>query len=194
MDFSFYFLVIIIQYFSDRDLSEMRNRLNLSSNNLLKKGKIMSKKKKKLKKQLKKQAKREQKFLTYVDKTLSTSHYNMLKDLEKIQADLEFTDKVAKKRAKKKSKGDLDAYYEYYNNDKTRLKIREAKMKELGSDDFYGRFMNFIDNIAPIIKLIARLVQAIVVAIMSMTKFKVYANEDQIRKLERTYALAMAFA
>ena len=147
----------------------------------------MSKKKKKLKKQLKKQMKNQQKFLNYVDKTLSKSHYNMMKDLE-------YTDEIAKKKAKKKAKGDIEKYWEYYNNDPARLKIREAKMKELGSDDFYGRFMNFAENIAPIIKLAARLVQAIVVAIMSMTKFKVYASDDSLRKLERTYALAMAFA
>lgn len=154
----------------------------------------MSKKKKKLKKQLKKQMKNQQKFLNYVDKTLSKSHYNMMKDLDKIQKDLEYTDEIAKKKAKKKAKGDIEKYWKYYNNDPARLKIREAKMKELGSDDFYGRFMNFAENIAPIIKLAARLVQAIVIAIMSMTKFKVYASDDSLRKLERTYALAMAFA
>ena len=140
----------------------------------------MSKKKGKKKKSIS--------ILQEVDKSLNGTYEDLMQEIEVMQLQLNIADNKARKKAKKKGKKNPT----YYNYDKLRKEAREEVIRKMEGDNFLDRIYKILNDIAPVITIIARLVASLILAILSFTRIKVNIKPETLEKLNVVYKKAMA--
>jgi hypothetical protein len=142
----------------------------------------MAKKKKKGKK------KKNISMLKEIDSTLNGTYEELMQEIEMMQLKLNYADSKARKIAKKKGKKNP----KYYNYEKLRKEAREEIVKEMEGNNFLDRALNILNDVAPIITIIARLIASVILAILSITSVKVNIKPDTLNKMDTVYKKAMA--
>ena len=139
----------------------------------------------------KKRDKKYKKDIDKLDKEMRKTYKNILKDIKVMQEDLFNEDMKALKRAKKKAKGDKKKEKYYYHNDYKRKMRRLEKMKEIEGSDLLDRIIYNADESVTILKIIARLVAALVLAILSVEGIRFSMSDSTLRKMTKIYEIGM---
>lgn len=138
----------------------------------------MSKKKKKQKKE---------KLLYEVDNSLNAQYMGLKDEIEYLQMEWDRTRAKCKKKAKKKMKKNGGFYpYEY------ELKERKKLIKKMEDSNLFSRTESCLEDLRPICLIIARLIAALIVAILSIDAIKLYLKPETMEKMTRVYELAMS--
>ena len=95
-------------------------------------------------------------------------------------------EKKGKKKALENFNGKGFYPYEY------QLSARERVVSEMENTGFIDRIIKCFDEISPIVKLISRLVAALIVAILSVSQIKGRINKNTLNKLQNIYEFAMS--
>lgn len=130
--------------------------------------------------------------LNGLDYYMNKSYKHLVRDIKDIQEEIFYVDKKAKKKAKRKAKGDYDKFLFYYNNDKERVKVRKRKLKAMEKEKSLDKMQVTINDIAPAVNLIARLVAALMLTILSVDAVKNTISKDTLKKIGNVYKVAMA--
>lgn len=139
----------------------------------------------------KKKKKKSISILQEVDKTLTHTYDNLMEEIQCMQLMLNKADqkarKQAKKLAKKKNIGPV-------NYDVIRKKAREEVVGQMESSNFLERIFTVLQDIAPIITIIARLVASLILAILSIDAVKMNIKPKTLESMDKVYKKAMTFA
>ena len=139
----------------------------------------MSKKKKKKQKK--------EKLLYEVDNSLNAQYMGLKDEIEYLQMEWDRTRAKCKKKAKKKMKKNGVFYpYEY------ELKERKKLIKKMEDSNLFSRTELCLEDFRPICLIIARLIAALIVAILSIDAIKLYLKPETMEKMTRVYELAMS--
>ena len=139
-------------------------------------------------KKKKKNKKKNISILHEVDTSLNGTYDNLINEIEEMQLRLNYADSKARKLAKKKGKKNP----QFYNYDKLRKEAREEIICQMEGNNFLERITNVLNDIAPIVVIIARLVASIILAILSVSSVKVNIKPETLSKLQSVYGKAMA--
>lgn len=139
-------------------------------------------------KKKKKNKKKNISILHEVDTSLNGTYDDLMKEIEEMQLRLNYADSKARKLAKKKGKKNP----QFYNYDRLRKEEREKIISQMEGNNFLERIMNVLNDIAPIVVIIARLVASIILAILSVSSVKVNIKPETLSKLQFVYGKAMA--
>lgn len=139
-------------------------------------------------KKKKKNKKKNISILHEVDTSLNGTYDDLMKEIEEMQLRLNYADSKARKLAKKKGKKNP----QFYNYDRLRKEAREEIISQMEGNNFLERIMNVLNDIAPIVVIIARLVASIILAILSVSSVKVNIKPETLSKLQFVYGKAMA--
>ena len=129
--------------------------------------------------------------LKLLDRDMHDTYKNIIKDIKVMHEELYTEDMKAKKRAKKKAKGDKKKEKYYYHNDYERKMKRLQKIKELEGSDLFDRVLYNMDGTASIVKIISRLVAALILAILSIEGMRYAIDDNTMRKMARVYEMSM---
>ena len=139
----------------------------------------MSKKKKKKQKK--------EKLLYEVDNSLNAQYMGLKDEIEYLQMEWDRTRAKCKKKAKKKMKKNGGFYpYEY------EMKERKKLIKKMEDSNLFSRTESCLEDLRPICLIIARLIAALIVAILSIDAIKLYLKPETMDKMTRVYELAMS--
>ena len=139
----------------------------------------MSKKKKKKQKK--------EKLLYEVDNSLNAQYMGLKEEIEYLQMEWDRTRAKCKKKAKKKMKKNGGFYpYEY------EMKERKKLIKKMEDSNLFSRTESCLEDLRPICLIIARLIAALIVAILSIDAIKLYLKPETMEKMTRVYELAMS--
>ena len=127
-------------------------------------------------------------ILQAVDKTLNRTYDELMEELQEMQLKLNLADKKLRKKAKKKSKKGSD----FFSYEEERKKARKEILDQMEGTNFLDRVNKILGDLAPIVKVIARLVAALILAILSMDVVKISINPEMLAKLNYIYKRAMA--
>ena len=141
----------------------------------------MSKKKNKKKKQ------KDNNILFEVDMSLNSQYAGIKDELEYLQMEWDRARKKVKKKARKKAK--KGQFYPYEEE----LKVRKQLVKQMEDSNLFERTEVCLSDFKPICLIIARLVAALIVAILSIDAIKFALNPETMKKMSRVYELAMSF-
>lgn len=125
-------------------------------------------------------------ILYRIDNSLDKKYENVLKEIEVMKAEIEKADRKGKKLAKKKLKKNNDFYQLSYE-----IKKRKEVVENMERKNLFDKIEAAIKGIRPICVLIARLVAALIVAILSLDAIKKYISPKTVKKLSSLYNLAM---
>lgn len=125
-------------------------------------------------------------ILYRIDNSLDKKYENVLKEIEVMKAEIDKADRKGKKLAKKKLKKNNDFYQFSYE-----IKKRKEVVEKMERKNLFDKIEEAIQGIRPICVLIARLVAALIVAILSIDVIKKYISPKTVKKLSSLYNLAM---
>ena len=143
------------------------------------------------KKKRKKLEKNYAKDLHKLDLDMKDTYKNIMKDIKIINEEFYADDMKAKKRAKKKAKGDKRKEKYYYYNDPERKLKRLQKVSELEGSDLFDRILYNMDGTSSMVKIIARLIAALILSILSIEGMKYTLSDSSLRKMTKIYELSM---
>lgn len=130
-------------------------------------------------------------FLEAMDSKLNYHYDEIVEEIDDMQNSLEKIDLKAKKRARKKAKGDNDKYVKYYLSDKNRKKERRKKLEKYENESGIEIVADSIRDAKPLLELIGRLGGAIILVILSADIIKVYLSKKDISLLKSIYKFFM---
>ena len=108
-------------------------------------------------------------------------------EIEYLQMEWDRTRAKCKKKAKKKMKKNGGFYpYEY------EMKERKKLIKKMEDSNLFSRTELCLEDFRPICLIIARLIAALIVAILSIDAIKLYLKPETMEKMTRVYELAMS--
>ena len=136
----------------------------------------------------KKKKKKSVSILQEVDKNLNRTYDDIMTEIQDMQARLAAADAKARKQAKKKGRKSPT----YYNYEKLRKDARNQIITDMEGSDFLTRISNILNDIAPIVIVIARLIASLICAILSITSVKVNIKPETLSKLDSVYHKAMS--
>lgn len=129
-------------------------------------------------------------ILKEIDKSISGTYDDLMTEIQEMQARLAAADMKARKQAKKKAKKNPTMY----NYEKLRRDARTQIISDMEGNNFLARIQNALNDIAPIIVVIARLVASLICALLSLTSVKVNIKPEVLAKLNNVYTKAMSIA
>lgn len=152
----------------------------------------MGKKKSKKNKTGKKNtAKKSIMLLSEIDTSMSNKYNSLIEEIQEMQLRINIADaKAMEKQRKKLIRQDMGVIPYYVSKDK--VKAREEALKRMESTNFLGRIEETFKNLVPCVILIARLVAALILAILSVEPIKQLIKPEMLKKLNTVYTLAMA--
>lgn len=121
-----------------------------------------------------------------MDNLLEYNYLNIIDEIEQYQADLKRADSKAKKKALKKFNGKGFFPYEY------QLEAREKLIKIMENNNFLDRIGKIIKQLAPVVKIISRLVASLIISILSIVQIQAKIKPAMLNKLKTVYNVAMA--
>ena len=130
-------------------------------------------------------------MLKEIDKNLDRTYDNLKEEIEAMQIKLAEADMKALKKIKKmekKGKGDAKEYV------KIKADARNEVISGMESSNFLDRVYKALNEIAPIITVIARLVASLILSILSLDIVKKNISEKTMKSIDTVYKKAMAIA
>lgn len=145
----------------------------------------MSKKKKN------KKSKKSIALLSEIDTSMNNKYDSLVEEIQAIQLKLNIADaKAMEKQRKKMIRQDMGVIPYYVSKD--RVKAREKALKQMEATNFLGRIEETFKNLVPCVILIARLVAALILAILSVEPIKRIIKPELLSRLNSVYKVAMA--
>lgn len=133
-----------------------------------------------------KKKKHDEPILYRIDNSLDLKYESLLKEIEVMQDKIRKADKKGKKKAKNKLKKSNDFYQFSYEIKKRREVIEDLERKNL-----FDKIEEAIQSVRPICILIARMVAALIVALLSLDAIKRHISPKTMSRMSSIYNLAM---
>lgn len=121
-------------------------------------------------------------ILDGIDVALNKQFEEIVRDIEEVQYQIEKADRKKAKKAKKKMKKGKVTFYDPYSK-KARIKAAE----HITSEEVFGSIMSFLRDTKPIIILLARLVAAIILAILSLDVVKKHISKQTLDRMREMF-------
>lgn len=136
----------------------------------------------------KKKGKKKNNGILYtVDMSLNSQYEGIKDEIEFLQEELKRADKKGKKKAKKKMK--KGGFYPYQYE----IEAREKVLKKMEKTDLLNRTQTCLNELKPICIIIARLIAALILAILSIDAVKSVIKPETLSKMSKVYEIAMSF-
>ena len=130
-------------------------------------------------------------LLSEIDTSMNTKYESLIEEIQEMQLKINIADaKAMKKQRKKMIRHDMGVIPYYVSKDK--VKAREKALKQMEQTNFLGRVEETLKNLTPCVVIIARLVAALILAILSIEPFKRLIKPDMLDRLSSVYNIAMA--
>lgn len=130
-------------------------------------------------------------LLSEIDESLNTKHDSLIEEIQEIQLRINIADaKAMEKQRKKMIRNDMGVIPYYVAKDK--VKIREKALKEMERSNFFGRIEESFKKLVPCVVLIARLVAALIIAILSVEPIKQIISPSLLKRMNSIYNIAMS--
>lgn len=130
-------------------------------------------------------------LLSEIDTTMNGTYDSLMEEIQEMQLKINIADaKAMEKQRKKMIRQDMGVIPYYISKDK--VKAREKVLKQMETTNFLGRVEETFKKLAPCVVLIARLVAALIIAILSVEPIKKLIKPSTLNKLDSVYKLAMA--
>ena len=151
----------------------------------------MSKKKDKKNKSGKKTEKKSIMLLSEIDTSMNGTYDSLIEEIQEMQLRINIADaKAIEKQRKKMIRQEMGAIPYFVSKDK--VKAREKEIKRMEQTAFLERVEVTLQNLAPCVILIARLVAALIIALLSVESIKRMIKPETLNKLNTVYKVAMA--
>lgn len=138
------------------------------------------------KKKQKKKNKKKSTIISMVDSSLNSKKDTIIKEIEDLQNSLSQVDIALYKKGKKK------------NNPKWTKTVEEKKrairveiVQKMEGSNLLDRIISIITSVAPIVVLVARLIAALILSILSIPSVKVMIKPKTLKTLNMVYDKAM---
>lgn len=130
-------------------------------------------------------------LLSEIDTTLHGSYDSLIEEIQEIQLRINIADaKAMEKQRKKMIRADMGVIPYYVSKDK--VKAREKALKQMEKTNFFGRVEDTFKKLVPCVVLIARLVAALIVAILSVEPVKRIISPELLKRMNSIYSVAMS--
>lgn len=139
--------------------------------------------KKRIKKKKQKEVKTD--VLAQMDQLVDKRFMDMKLEIEFYQNEINKAHKKAKKRAKKQMKRSNDFYAPHIDN-----RVREDIIRKMEGTNFFERIMNILQEMIPVVRVIAELVKSLIVAILSIDSVKFRIKKDTLVSMQNVYTMA----
>ena len=126
------------------------------------------------------------------DSKLDKQYAEIISDIEDMQYEIYKADKKKKKKKKKKMQKGLLPFYEESLTKSKKARIKAAH--QLTSDDFFKLVKNLLNDLKPIVVIIARLVAMLITAILSMDVVKANIGKQTLKKMDSLYKICLQVA
>lgn len=132
--------------------------------------------------------KKKKRFLEAYDEMMNDTYDGIISEIQDMQIIIAREDRKIQKRAKKAAKKGKG----YFNVNAEKKKVRHRVIGRMEETNWLQRIFEILQEIAPIIILIARLVSALILSILSIDEVKVNISKDTLGFLNKVYTKAMA--
>ena len=130
-------------------------------------------------------------LLSEIDTSMNGTYESLIEEIQEMQLKINIADaKAMEKQRKKMIRQDMGVIPYYVSKDK--VKAREKALKQMESTNFLGRIEDTFKNLVPCVILIARLVAALIIAILSVEPIKRLIKPAMLDRLNSVYKVAMA--
>ena len=126
--------------------------------------------------------------INFMDSAVDKQYDMLIDEIKEMQYRMEKSDK--KKKKKNKHKHDSDTFF--FNN--RSIKERKKIIKEMEDSNFFDRIRLTLQDIAPIVIIIAKLVAALIVAILSIDAIKKSISPNSLDKLQSIYGFSRSLS
>lgn len=121
-------------------------------------------------------------ILDGIDTALNKQFEEIVRDIEELQFQIDKADRKKAKKAKKKMKKGKVMFY-----DPKSKKARIRAANHITSEEVFGSIMNFLRDTKPIVVLLARLVAAIILAILSLDVVKRHISKQALGRMREMF-------
>ena len=135
----------------------------------------------------KKKNKKRKSVIDTIDYDLSDSYKSLIEEIEKMQYQVYLADQKKKRKAKRKSKKEFGTKEGGFLINSGDVRSRVNAVYQLTDEDFSKKILNTINDIKPIAVIIARLVCALIVAILSVDAVKANLTEKSLQTIDTIY-------
>lgn len=138
----------------------------------------------------KKKKKKEPKYslISELDRDLMSQYDNMIEDIETYQYQIYLADKKTKKKNKKKHKKGCNDFYSV----KPTIKARKKIVKDMEEKGYPNRFLDALGDVGPVVKLLGRLLAALLLAILSIDSVKKAIKPETLGLLDKVFSVAVS--
>ena len=128
------------------------------------------------------------KYLAKMDQKIDDQYDLLMAQLKDMQERINLADEKAEKKIKKRLRNEMGVVPYYLHPD--RVKAREKVIQHMEKIDMLSTLESVLNNVAPIIVMIAKLVINLIICIFSVDPVRRLCKPETIAKLEHIYAIA----
>lgn len=121
-------------------------------------------------------------------KKLHKKFDDVLDDIECYRIQLAEADKKSRKKSRKKINKKTEEFY----TDMESIRCRMEMSKEWEKTGFLDNLINVLNQVAPIIRMIAKLVASLLIAFLSIETVKQKIHPETVSKISKVFNLAMS--
>ena len=130
-------------------------------------------------------------LLSEIDTSMNGTYESLIEEIQAIQLRINIADaKAMEKQRKKMIRQDMGVIPYYISKDK--VKAREKALKQMEETNFFGRIEDTFKKLVPCVVLIARLVAALIISILSIEPIKRIIKPTTLDKMNSVYKVAMS--
>lgn len=137
----------------------------------------------------KKKKKKSISLLEEMDKTMNSTHQDLLEEIEAFQIRLNIADQKARKMIKKKKYKKKHPNHTYQDCQKI---VRQEVLEDMQGTNFLDRVRSILTDLVPIVTIIARLVASLILSILSIDSVKLYIKPELLEKMNKVYKMCMS--
>lgn len=128
-------------------------------------------------------------LLNNVDESMNQQYQDIIADIEDIQYEIYLEDKKANKKMRKKIKKGKGGFY-----NSASVSVREKAVKKLKKKGILDFILDIIEDIKPIVIIIARLIGALICSILSLDVVKEHIGAKTLRKMQKIYKTCVSIS
>ena len=128
-------------------------------------------------------------LLNNVDESMNRQYQNIIADIEDIQYEIYLEDMKANKKMRKKMKKGKGGFY-----NSASISVREKAVKKLKNKGILDFILDIIEDIKPIVIVIARLIGALICSILSLDIVKEHIGGKTLKKMQKIYKTCMSIS
>lgn len=125
--------------------------------------------------------------LQQYDDYMNQTYDDLLEEIQDMQLIIAMEDRKIQKKAKKAAKKGK----KYYNINEEKRKVRQQVLGKMEETNWLQRIYNTLEEVAPLIVVIARLVAALILSILSIDGIKTRIDKPTLEILNKVYSKAM---